>query len=88
VLDLKIIVATDQTHHEMETMLQIYNDIEDLQSQINSHENTIQLIEEAMIIEMSRENNNEETIINTFQPRIEHFIDKIKTKVCNYLRMC
>lgn len=82
-LDLKVIVATDQTHNELETMLKIYSDIENLQSQINSYENTIQLIEEAMVIEISKGKENENTVINTFQPRIEHFTDKIKTKVCN-----
>lgn len=85
ILDLKIAANENMSSGEEveEKLINAYNSINDFDEKIEEYEATIELIQEAMAIELSKENSTEDEIIAIYQPRIDHFVEKIKIKVKN-----
>lgn len=62
-------------------MVKTYLEIDELQQAIEEHQSTIELIQEAAAMEITKDPENEDKIVETFKPRCEYFKDKIELKV-------
>ena len=85
IVDLKILAKT--TEGDEKSIMDTYNIIQDLEDKIMDNEKTIELIEEAMAIELTKAENDEDrvqTILDVYKPRIDHFNGKIVEKVKDY----
>jgi len=82
-LDLKLYYNDEKrdTTQDINETIQAYQQITTFEESIDSHQSTIEMIEEAMSFEISKDPENEDNIIDIFKPRIDHFINKIKSKV-------
>lgn len=76
-------MATDTTslmEGEIENTVVAYHQIEQLKNGIEHCQETIDLIHEAIAVELSKEPEKEEEIIQTFATRLQHFGEKIKQR--------
>lgn len=82
IVDLKIQAKT--TDGDEATIMNTYNLIQDLEDKITDNVKTIDLIEEAMAIQLTKAENEEnriQAILDVYKPRIDHFNEKIVEKV-------
>ena len=72
------------TNDEMEKTINSYQTMMKLEKDIDRCKETIELIQEAATVEISKDPENEERIMIIYQPRVDHFVGKIKEKVIKH----
>ena len=84
-LAFKIIAKTrlsdEVTAKELQSIIKTYHHIEELQRDIVDSESTIDLIHDAITYQLEKTPENETAIRETYEPRMSHFLEKIKIKV-------
>ena len=71
----------DDKEDENNDIVETYNKILELEKAIDKHHQTIELIQDAIVQEISSHPENEKEIFKIFNPRIEFFIGKIQFNV-------
>lgn len=80
-MDLKIISLKNTNEHS--NIDELVEQITQLETDINLHQETIEMIQEAATLAISTTPEEEEKILNIYTPRIRHFQELIIKKVFN-----
>jgi len=85
IINFKIMTMTRNTdklnEEEIEKAITAYHQIIDMEQGIEKCQETIELIQEAAAMAISKTPEKEEEIISVYQPRVDYFVNKIKEKV-------
>jgi len=85
IIDFKIAAKTQLStaldERELEEVINTYQIVEQLDKEIEEHDHTIDLIHAAIASQMQNHPENEEEIHDIFEPRLQHFVKMIETKV-------
>lgn len=80
IFDIKINAKLQPTNAEIE-VIQVYNKISHLEEDIKEHHNTLDLIQEAITMQISKSPEKEDEILEVYKPRTDFFSKKIIEKV-------
>ena len=72
------------SQEQVDSMIRAFEEIRQLQKEIQDVENTITLVYQAIAENISRNAENEEQIKATYEPRLVYLSKKIETKVKSY----
>lgn len=83
ILDIKFNASKENQNEE--NLLAVCSEIGDLEKKIEENHETVEMIQEAAALAISKDPEREDEIMAVFKPRIEFFQAKLKSRVCFYI---